>query len=94
MAQFLGGLDRCKEGTSYHLNRLAVECTLSAFGGVLQRVPARPLGMCHACRLVRLHTHIPDLRGLSLSSCTALEEFVGQIIQVVDVDRVHALIVA
>ena len=80
LAQFLRGLDVGKKGTYYHLNRLAVQCKLPPFGSFLQRISAKPRGMCHACRFMRVHAHIPDLSSLYLSQFTALGLFGGQML--------------
>jgi len=89
LAEFFRGLDVGEEGTYYHLNRLAMQCKLPPFGGFLHLISSRPLCMVETGSLVRLHTHIPDLCCLHLSSFTALELFLRQGIQWVDFYCVH-----
>jgi len=89
LAQFLRGLDVGKEGSYYHLNRLAVQFKLPPFGGFLQHITSGPCSMPQTSSLVGLHTHIPDLRRLHLGSFAALELFGRQVIQLVDFYRIH-----
>jgi putative transposase len=89
LTQLFGGLDVGEEGTHYHLNRLAVQGVLPAFGGFLQFVSPRPLCLSETSSLVRLHTHIPDLCRFHLSRFAALELFVRQGMQLVDFYRIH-----
>ncbi len=89
LAQVFGSLDVSKEGPYDHLNRLAVQCKLPAFGGFLQLITPRPLGMGHTSGLMCLHTDIPNLRRLHLGGFASLEVLVRQPVQLVDFYRIH-----
>ncbi len=57
----------------HHLDGLAVESELSAFGGFLKRITARPAGMGEACFFVQLTTPIPHLGSFHLRCFKALK---------------------
>ncbi len=89
LTQRLRRFDVGKEGTDYHLNRLAVQFKLPTFGGFLQLVTTRPLDVGKTSSFVRLHTHIPDLCRLPLGRFATLDLCVGQGVQLVDFYRIH-----
>jgi len=88
LTKFACGEDISKKRMDSHLHRLAMQGK-SAFGGLLQLVASRPLGVRYACLFMQLHTPVPHLCCSHLSGLEALKHRMREVIKPIDFYGVH-----
>jgi hypothetical protein len=86
------GIDVGKKSMDHHLHRLTLQRELP-FGGFLQLVATRPLGMSHSCLFVDLTTEVPYFGRFHLSSFQTSKQLWSGL-QSIHTHCIHAMILS
>lgn len=92
LTELTRGIDGGKKSTDHHLDRLAVQGKVS-FGGLLQCIAFRPLGMRHPCLFMDLTTAVPHVGSFHLSRFQTSKQLRARM-QSVDMHGMHSCLLA